>query len=82
MKTKQRFLSAIVMAIVMMAMSPLKVWADDVEITALSGNPNSENEGYEKLFDGDNTTIYLYSNSSWRLQGHGCSLVIDTYHAW
>lgn len=32
------------------------MWADDVTITALSGNPDSNKEGYAKLFDGDTNT--------------------------
>ena len=55
---KHRFLFSALMAIVMMAMSPQRMWADDqITLTYLDGLAGlSANEGPAKLIDGDTNT--------------------------
>lgn len=62
---KPRFLFALLMAIVMMAVSPTVAWAEDgVTITVIeSSNGDKEGQGPENLFDGDPNTKWCSSSN-------------------
>lgn len=63
---KTRFLFALLMAIVMMAVSPTVAWAeDDVTITVIeSSYGDIEDQGPENLFDGDPKTKWCSRNNN------------------